>query len=72
MDGGGSPDVFLGGVTRTALSDNQAAGGKVAALRCGAALVPCTAAACPRHLGGGIEDPRAAWSLTAWSLTSWR
>mmetsp|Transcript_8835 Transcript_8835/g.26448 ORF Transcript_8835/g.26448 Transcript_8835/m.26448 type:complete len:204 (+) Transcript_8835:197-808(+) len=32
VDAGGSPDVFLGGVTRTALSDNQAAAGKVAAL----------------------------------------
>ena len=36
VDAGGSPDVFLGGVTRTALSDNQAAAGKVAALGCAA------------------------------------
>ena len=53
VDEGGSPDVFLGGVTRTALSDNQAAAGKVAALGC--AHVPHDAEFCASGLLQGLH-----------------
>lgn len=58
VDEGGSPDVFLGGVTRTALSDNQAAAGKVAALGC--AHAPRDAALCGSVVLQGLQREHSA------------
>jgi peptidoglycan hydrolase-like protein with peptidoglycan-binding domain len=39
VDEGGNPDGFFGSATRAALRDNQAAKGKVVALKCAAARI---------------------------------